>query len=163
MPTRRLAIIWTNDGLCYRRMYASLGPNELIMSQCVEIKYIKHFQTHSAMVNSRHEYFDVLLLLIIDESQLRVIHPAMIILLRPSLFWTEKRNKTKQKQSKVKQSKAQQNKARQSKTKQNKTNTIHHADIVYRKHITLHVPVHSNLRLFHTAALISYQTLLKVF
>ena len=29
-PTRRQAIIWTNDGLGYRRIYASLGLNELM-------------------------------------------------------------------------------------------------------------------------------------
>ena len=29
-PTRRQAIIWTNDGLGHRRIYASLGLNELM-------------------------------------------------------------------------------------------------------------------------------------
>ena len=29
MPARRQAIIWTNDGLVYQRIYASLGLKEL--------------------------------------------------------------------------------------------------------------------------------------
>ena len=29
VPTRRQAIIWTNDGTCYQRIYASLGLKEL--------------------------------------------------------------------------------------------------------------------------------------
>ena len=29
VPTRRQPIIWTNDGLVYRRKYASLGRSEL--------------------------------------------------------------------------------------------------------------------------------------
>ena len=29
-PARRQAIIWTNDGLGFRRIYASLGLNELM-------------------------------------------------------------------------------------------------------------------------------------
>ena len=29
MPTRRRAIIWTNNGIIYRRIHGSLGPSEL--------------------------------------------------------------------------------------------------------------------------------------
>ena len=41
--TRRQAIIWTNDGLGYWRIYASLGLNELYDSQCPP-KYILYLQ-----------------------------------------------------------------------------------------------------------------------
>ena len=30
-PSRRQAIIWINDGIVYRRIYASLGRNELTL------------------------------------------------------------------------------------------------------------------------------------
>ena len=38
-PSRRQAVIWTNDGSLYRRMYASLGLNELNItaSECRDI------------------------------------------------------------------------------------------------------------------------------
>ena len=35
MTWRRQAIIWNNDGLCYRRIYAPLGLNQLIRENYV--------------------------------------------------------------------------------------------------------------------------------
>ena len=43
VPTRRQAIIWTNDGLSYWRIYASLGLNELMRDDA--IKGIVHQQS----------------------------------------------------------------------------------------------------------------------
>ena len=39
-PVRRQAIIWTNDGLVYWRVYASLGLNELKTTEVYSDKII---------------------------------------------------------------------------------------------------------------------------
>ena len=36
-PTRWQAIIWTNDGLGYRRIYASLGLDDLMGVSCISL------------------------------------------------------------------------------------------------------------------------------
>ena len=49
MPTRRQAIIWTNDGIVYWRIYASLGLNELTQAMTRVILFIR-----SASVTRRY-------------------------------------------------------------------------------------------------------------
>ena len=50
-PTRRQIIIWTNDGIVYWNIYASLGPNVLTFQHNVHIFYMR---CHSK--NHRSEY-----------------------------------------------------------------------------------------------------------
>ena len=42
-PSRRQVIIWTNDGIVYRRIYASLGHNELICFKISKYAFDIHF------------------------------------------------------------------------------------------------------------------------
>ena len=41
-PNRRQAIIWNNDGLCCRCIYASLGLIELMLASCILVIYTKN-------------------------------------------------------------------------------------------------------------------------
>ena len=53
-PTRRQAIIWTNDGLVYWRIYAPLGLNELI-KPCRKLN-ITHFAMRGMITVSEDKY-----------------------------------------------------------------------------------------------------------
>ena len=46
-PTRRQAIIWTNDGRSYQRIYASLGLNELMRACTMWLIWLTYWSFHN--------------------------------------------------------------------------------------------------------------------
>ena len=52
VPNRRQAIIWTNDGQFYRRIYASRSLNELTFIAIIQDRYIEYFWWNCSKVSA---------------------------------------------------------------------------------------------------------------